>query len=195
MQNDVQVALALGNLALQADARSARRPEALALRERAEAISRRQNDVVSLAFDLTNRAELLIRLGRPTDADAALAEVDAGIAKGIEVYMGRQRRVTFLRALAAVVAGRFDTAAKLAKAIGAEPGSTDAASQLRAGSPGAIPGGQTRDARDSRQPGPEPDDVPAAPALARERRYWSVATLMARGQTAEALSAASKGLE
>jgi tetratricopeptide (TPR) repeat protein len=193
MQNDVQVALALGNLALQATTLGSL-PEALALRERAEAISRRQNDVVSLAFDLTNRAELLIRLGRPTDADAALAEVDAGIAKGIKVYIGRQRRVTYLRALAAVVAGRFDTAAKLAKAIGVEPGSTDTASQLgpalleyseaKLGTP-ETRGNQAQSRTTS----------PAAPALARERQFWWAATLMARGQTAEALSAASKGLD
>jgi tetratricopeptide (TPR) repeat protein len=188
MRNDVQLSLALGNLARQATTLGSL-PEALALRERAEAINRQQNDIVARPYDLTNRAELLIWLGRERDAEAALAEVDAGIAKGIKVYVGRNRRVKYLRALAAAVNGRFQEAADLAKSIGAEPGGTDAASVL---GPALF---AYAEAKLGRRPAAAGKPSPAAPAFARERQYWWAATLLAQGRAAEALAAASQGID
>ncbi len=72
-------------------------PEALRLRERAEAIHRRQGDQASLPYDLANRADLLIRLGRGGEAAAALDEIDKGIAAGLPAYQSRARRIAFLR--------------------------------------------------------------------------------------------------
>jgi hypothetical protein len=191
-RNDVQLSLALGNLAAQATTLGSL-PEALALRERAEAITRRQNDVVSLPFDLTNRAELLIRLGREADAATALSEVEAGIEKGIKVYVGRRRRVTYLRALAAAVGGRFEPAAALAGAIDAEPGGTDAASVL---GPVLLEYSEAKLRRPRRKSDGDARAAAAAPpAFARERQYWWAATFLARDQPGEALSAAAKGLD
>jgi tetratricopeptide (TPR) repeat protein len=187
MRNDLQLSLALGNLARVATTLGSL-PEALALRERAEAINRQQNDVVARPYDLTNRAELLIWLGRGRDAEAALAEVDAGIAKGIKVYLGRERRVKYLRALAAAVDGRFQQAADLGKAVGAEPDGTDAASVL---GPALV---AYAEARLGRRPARVLSASRATPAFARERQYWWAATFLVRGRADEALAAASKGL-
>ena len=122
--NDYQLAIAANNLAFQATALGSL-PEALSLREQAEAIHRRQHDATQLAFDLTNRAELLICLGRFEDAEALLTEVDGGARKGIEAYVPRQRRVAFLRALMATVANRFaDASARLDAIPPGPPSST-----------------------------------------------------------------------
>jgi hypothetical protein len=84
-----------------------RLPEALADRARIEQLHRTQKDVATLPYDLTNRAELLIRLGRGAEARQALDEVDQGIKAGVESYKGRRLRVAFLRALLATVERRF----------------------------------------------------------------------------------------
>ena len=85
-------------------------PEALEFRVKAEAIHREQQDVAQLPFDLTNRAETLILLGRMPDAAAALDEIDAAIAQGKETYVERRRRVAYLRALAGAVTRQYDAA-------------------------------------------------------------------------------------
>ena len=85
-RDESQVSEALGTLAIQAALRGAL-PESLQLRQRAEAIHRRQGDVALLPFDLTNRAELLIQLGRPTDAAGALEEVEEGTRKKLDAYL------------------------------------------------------------------------------------------------------------
>ena len=85
IRDDVQLALALGTLAATATSLGSL-PEALSLRERAEAIHRRQNDTAQLPYDLANRAELLVRVGLDEQADAALQEIEVGIGE-------RDRRV------------------------------------------------------------------------------------------------------
>jgi tetratricopeptide (TPR) repeat protein len=192
MRNDIQVGVALGALAAQAAALGSL-PEALTFRERAEAIHRRQNDTAQLPYDLTNRAELLIRLGRIADAEKALADVEEGIRQNVAVYVGRQRRVTFLRALAAVVTGRFDQAAQLARAIRPEPGSTDSASVV---GPALLEYAEARRSPAAsrttpRRTGPS---VPP-PARALERQYWWAAASLARGRAQEARALASDGLK
>ena len=84
VKDDSQVALAANNLA-SVTAVLGHYPDALRLRERAEAIHRRQGDQASLPYDLANRADLLIRLGRGGQAAAALDEVDKGIADGVSI--------------------------------------------------------------------------------------------------------------
>ena len=74
IRDDVQVGIALSNLASVATALG-QFPQALAHRERAEAIRRRQNDVSALPYDLANRADLLIRLGRLDEASRRAGRV------------------------------------------------------------------------------------------------------------------------
>ncbi len=111
--DETPLTVALDNLASQLTALG-RFPEALTYRERGEAIHRRQKDNARLAFDLQNRAELLIRLGRGAEAESALKELDEGAAAGNEVFAQRARRVKQLRALRATFDERFDDAARLA---------------------------------------------------------------------------------
>ena len=96
-------------------------PDALRYRERAEEIHRRQGNAYTLAFDLTNRAELLIRLGHGEKAEALLREVDAGIDKGIDAYVGRTRRVKVLRTLRATVDGRWADTVTAGLSVGPGP--------------------------------------------------------------------------
>ncbi len=96
VKDESQIAIAANNLA-SVTATLGHYPEALRLRERAEAIHRRQGDQASLPYDLANRADLLIRLGRGDQAAAALDEIDKGIAAGLPAYKSRARRLTFLR--------------------------------------------------------------------------------------------------
>jgi tRNA A-37 threonylcarbamoyl transferase component Bud32/tetratricopeptide (TPR) repeat protein len=76
-------------------------PGALAVRTRLEALHRAQHDTGLLPYDLTNRAELLIELGRFDEAETALRELDAGVAAGSPLFRGRARRAALLRTLAA----------------------------------------------------------------------------------------------
>ena len=159
IRDDVQVGIALSNLASVATALG-QFPQALAHRERAEAIRRRQNDVSALPYDLANRADLLIRLGRLDDASGALDELDAGIKTGIDAYVGRARRAVYLRGLAAVTALRLQDAVRHLRSVqpserwrrGVHPGSGAArvrAGQARAPQPGP---GDPRQPQRARRP-------------------------------------------
>ena len=86
--------------------------EALPLRERAEAIYRQTGDQGALPYALASNADLLIRLGRLDAANRVLSELEAGIAKRLEAYVGRARRASFLRGFAAAAALRCDDAAR-----------------------------------------------------------------------------------
>ena len=114
IDDQVLIGVSLDNLAGQAQ-RLGQLPEALTLRERLEKSHRASNDHVSLAFDLVNRADLLIRLGRGAESEAPLAEVEQGIADGRQAYTGRSRRVSLMRALRASVEGRFGDVEKHAR--------------------------------------------------------------------------------
>jgi hypothetical protein len=90
---------------------------------------------VRLAFDLTSRAELLLRMGRFDEGEALLDELAAGIAKGVEPYKGRARRTQLLRALHATLTGGFDRAATAAAAVpagGSRNATDEYAAALRA---------------------------------------------------------------
>jgi serine/threonine protein kinase/Flp pilus assembly protein TadD len=192
LHDDVQVGMALSNLASVAAALG-QLPQALAYRERAEAIHRRQNDASALPYDLANRAELLIWLGRLDDASHVLEELDAGIKAGIDAYVGRSRRAAFLRALAAVTALRPQDAVRILRTVQPSDGG-DSVSVL---APVLLQYSQARlgprsgTSRGSTIPGGEMVD----PALARERQYWRAAALLERGNATGALAEAERGLQ
>jgi tetratricopeptide (TPR) repeat protein len=182
------LSIAQNNLASQATVLGSL-PEALALREKAEAIHRRQNDTGQLAFDLTNRGELLIKLGRFDEAETAMREIDEGAKRGLAVYIPRQRRVVFLRALAAAVSNQFDRAAERLAEISAGPPSSS--TSVIAAAMGHYV--------DSRRGRPRRADSEASasidPATARDRQYWIAAAALARGDTSGARAAAATGVD
>jgi tetratricopeptide (TPR) repeat protein len=161
-------------------------PEAMRLRERAESIHRRLGETGVLPYDLTNRADLLIRLGRTADTAVAFAELDKGIAAGIDTYVGRKRRALFLRAFAAATALRCPEASTLLDQVGRE-GAVGAATALvpalqdfcRTRSGGAPPALAS----------PEID-----PVLTRERHYWRAAAALRRQEWTAALGESTEGL-
>jgi len=188
LKDDSEVALALENLAGQATA-AGRLPDALALRERLEALHRQHQDNAGLAFDLTSRAELLIRLGRPDAADAPLREIAAGTAAGVGAFVSRGRRVLLLRALIDTTQQRFvATETECAQVIDASRSlkSPDTTNRLavalleharaRLGRPAAD-----RDALARL-------DITGSPTLRRELQYWRAATRLARGDGPSALA-------
>ena len=191
IQDDTQIALALQNLAGQSSTLGFL-PDALRYRERAEEIHRRQGNAYVLAFDLTNRAELLIRLGHGEKAETLLREVDAGIAKGIDAYVGRARRQRVLRTLRATIDGRYMEAVTLGLEVGSGTGKTPDGTALLASA-------LVDHARARLRKGGTYAEPPLPPSLAlptaREIRYWRIATRLASGQAAKALADASALLE
>ena len=201
MQNNALIATALENLAGQLT-KQGQLPEALNTRERIEKIHRAQNDHRTLAYDLPNRAELLICLGRGREADVLLQEVEQQIAAGMELYVRRQRRVAALRALLETTELRFSRVeAFAARAIRPDPPpapsvssppvkpdsnallgmalSEYAKSQLgRSRTPAAVLTGWLKDA--------------STPTLRRELSYWLARTLVARRELAPAYTIASE---
>jgi tetratricopeptide (TPR) repeat protein len=190
-KDDSSVGVALGNLAAQAAVLGSL-PEALALRDRAEAIHRRQQSVVTLPFDLTNRAELLVMLGRPTAAATALDEVEAGIQKNIDAYVRRRRRVLLLRALSAAVSNNFQEAERIARSIPSEAGGTDSASVL---GPAILDYALAKQRKRSGVVVAESPLVGTPPGLARERLFWLAASAHARGNARDAFTVASRGVQ
>ena len=187
--DESQVAEALATLASQSTLLGVL-PEALALRERAEAIHRRQRDGRSLPYDLTNRAELLILLGRNGQAAAALAEVEEGIQKKLDVYVGRQRRVTFLRALEAMSQCQYPA--------GSRHRGTPSIGWIGFGSRAGARRGRVR-VRPATSPAPEARGDPRCGrqscSAAGTAVTWYVATALALGNAAEALTAAHAAVE
>ena len=187
VKDEGQVALAASNLASVATALG-EYPEALKLRERAEAIHRRQGDKASLPYDLANRADLLIRLGRRDEADGPLTELESGVAAGTESFVGHARRAVFLRALAAATALRCADALRLIARLERDSGSSDSTAVL------APAVGEYCRARRNMPPavGPSPTDI--EPSLARERHYWLAAAALQRGEDTRAIAEAADGL-
>ena len=172
------VTTALGNL-----------PEALRLRERADAIHRRQDDRSALPYDLVARADLLIRLGRGDEADRVLGELQAGIDAGIESYAGRRRRATYLRAFSATTQLRCADALPLLDRFVAEEAGTDWAALL---SPAQQRFCHARTGRrlNTLALVPPPDES----EWARERQYWVAAAALHAGDAVSAGREAERGL-
>lgn len=92
---------------------------ALRFRERIETIHRAQGSHSALKFDLPNRAELLIRLGRERDAVLVLDEIRTAMASGNPAYADRARRIAVLTALLSSTGRRFsDVESQATLAIG-----------------------------------------------------------------------------
>jgi tetratricopeptide (TPR) repeat protein len=191
IKDETQIALALENLAGQTSTLGLL-PDALKYRERAEDIHRRQGNAYDLSYDLTNRAELLVRLGRGNEAEEPLREVEAGIAKGIDAYVGRTRRVKQLRALRATVEGHYADAARLGSEVGPGSGKVPDGLSLLASALVDHANARMRQPRRSDQTG-----VPSTVSLSlsREIRYWRLATRLASGDAHRTLEGASSMLQ
>jgi tetratricopeptide (TPR) repeat protein len=166
-------------------------PEALALRLRLEQLHRDQHDTENLAFDLTNRADLLIRLGRFDEAEAPLRELETGAANGIRVYANRARRIAFLRALAAVERHDFAAAAASADELlkpGALPKTPDTI-QVTAEAFRTLARPSLRQKPDAR-PWTQVKESDVTPEL----RYWRAVALLARGDAPAAEAQADAAL-
>ena len=170
-------------------------PGALAFRERLEALHRRLGDTASLAYDLTNRAELLIRLGRPAAAEAPLHEVEVGVAAGVDVFQGRVRRVTLLRALAAAYSQRYAEAEVRCREVIERSSALNVPDDTRrlAGAVSAY--ARARLGRPFTDRGEIASANESGSALfRRELAYWRAATWLARDDNHAALATAVAGL-
>jgi tetratricopeptide (TPR) repeat protein len=166
-------------------------PVALDYRARVEEIHRRLADASNLPFDLTNRGEMLIRLGRTDDADAPLREVEEGIGRQVDAFVGRRRRVLLLRALQATTTGRFPQAREYARAvIGSTGPRSDETGQTAAALLAYIEARTGVAKRGSRFT--EPD---ARLAVRREILYWQLAAALAAGDAQQALDGVRTALQ
>ena len=191
VKDEGQMAVALDNLASQTAALG-QLPEALEFRVRSEEIHRRQQDAYSLPFDLTGRAELLIRLGRGDQAEPLLVEVEAGAAKGLDSYIGRARRVGVLRALRAAIDGEYASAARHAEQVIRASGKrTDSTQHLASA---LFDYANAARGRRDRNPAPAGDETGTL-ATRREIRYWRLAATLAAGQAGTVLAAARTSLD
>ncbi len=146
-------------------------PEALGYRLRREGLVRAQKNALVLGFDLANRAELLIRVGRPEEAERLLAEIDAGIASGIAGYKARARRVSLMRAFRATLAHQFDAAARAAASVIEAGSATDSNGQWAAG---LLAYAETRLGRRRSIP-------PSGIMTSKEGVYWDLAARLRSG--------------
>ena len=191
MHDNEQLAIALSNLASVATSLG-QLPQALAHRERAEAIRRSQHNDSALPYDLANRANLLITLGRFTDADRVLDELDAGIHAGIEAYVGRRRWATYLRAMAELESLRCEDALRHLASL-APVSQADSVSAM---APVLLEFAQAR----LRFPPRAPRQAAAAadptgpPWFVGEWHYWRAAAALQRGRAVLALAEAERGL-
>jgi len=187
VKDESQVAVAAANLA-SVSASLGQLPAALALRERAEAIHRRQGYGGLLPYDLANRGDVLIRLGRRDEADKPLSELEAGIAAGLESYAGRARRASFLRAMADTMSQHCDEALRRFDRL-ESPTVRDTAALLSPAMAAYCRARASRSALSTR-----PAFEGADPALVRERHYWIAAAALLRKDAAGALVEARQGL-
>jgi hypothetical protein len=151
--------------------------EALGARQRREQINRALKNDAALAFDIPNRAELLIRLGRGQDAEGLLQEFEGKVRGHVSVFENRKNRVPMLRAMRAATEGRWRDVLKLANEVEMQSPTPDSATRL-AGLltdfartfAGLSPAGTT-----PTQPAQSTSMTPAA----RELAYWEAQTSLA----------------
>jgi tetratricopeptide (TPR) repeat protein len=192
--NQVLIGDLLENLAGQLT-KLGRLPEALKYRERLEGIHREQAAHGLLKFDLPNRAELLIRLGRDRDARVVLDEVKTLMASGNPAYADRARRVALFTALLASTGGRYaEVEAAAQEAIGPPSDRPDGtalfALVLREHARAEL--GRSREAVatiSSRL------SLTTSPVTRRELVFWVARTLIARREGAQATALISAELE
>ena len=192
MKDSALEADALENVAGQL-ASQGRLPEALAYRERREAISRAQKNNAGLSYDLNSRAELLVRLGRGGDAEKLLEEIVRKADEGIDAFRIRLRRTAVLRAMRASIERRWRDVEGFAKVAIAMP------------EPSARPDTNSRwgsvlleHARAQQQMSRLPTgsivswvEQTSSPVTRRELAYWVAQTLAARGEHERAATIAT----
>ena len=163
-------------------------PLAASYRARGADVNRRQDNLYVLPFELTNLAEVLIRLGRGSEASPLFAELDTNSG---EAFRGRQRRATALKALRATIAERYPESVTLADELLAQPpAGGDSSARLAAG---------LRVYARARQKQPISRDqwhaaASAFRATSPEPRYWSAYALLLSGKPREGLDGALEAL-
>lgn len=167
-------------------------PEALTQREQTEALHRELKDTASLAFDLTNRAELLVNLGRGGDSDVPLLELERDAAT-IQAYANRRDRIALVRSLRSCIDGRFLQAEKLADEAGA--GKTTSTTALYATVLREFARANLRTSKEPLAVIAAWVDIPSTPAIRREIAYWVGQTLLVRRGFEQALSMLSPILD
>ncbi len=191
IKDEARAAEALDNLAGQTNAMGAL-PDALQFRARALEIHTRLNDLATLPYDLVNRADLLIRVGRHAEGAQLLDEIDAGIAKKLDAYLLHGRRARLLRALSAAIQHRPETSSRLARGFPpTEDGKADWRSEL------AALLLQYSKAPPASRSGRLPDAPLAGKVLlttGRELRYWDLAARLMRNDVRGALTGADETL-
>jgi predicted Ser/Thr protein kinase len=185
LQNEPQQADALDNMAGQSAAMGLL-PDAEAFWSRAEAIHREQKDNGLLPYALTNRAEMLIRLGRAADADPLLRAVEEGAARKIDSFSGRLRRARALRALAAATTAQHEATASISRGLLEEP-------TAEVDSPGRL-ARRLLDYAEAQRRGRRASpartwmtEKEGASVAGRELRYWELAAALAGGDAAGTL--------
>jgi tetratricopeptide (TPR) repeat protein len=188
VKDDAQIALSGSNLASVMTALGSY-PDALRLREKVEGIRVKQDDRESLPYDLANRADLLIRLGRTQEADRVLNELEASIAERAPGYGPLAPRTAALRALYFATALRCEAVPPIVERVRRYESVPTSARLLTP----AI--GVFCESRQKRPVSPlEPPRRDADPSFVRERDYWVGAAALERGDGAAALAAVNHGL-
>jgi tetratricopeptide (TPR) repeat protein len=171
-------------------------PEALKYRQQLIALN--QNVPGALGQHLLNTAELLVRLGRPAEAEELLRPVDQGIAAKAQVYLLRRPRLAAIRELRAVIEGRWAEAIRFAAVV--EQSTTMQPGQNR---PGNLIFSQVWAEYAKAQLGTSrtgTDVLVGWPSLLsnaadrRECMYWVALTLVRRGDVGRARSLALEAL-
>lgn len=186
VHDDGQVLLAGSNLASVLTALGAY-PEALQLRERIEPIRVRHGDNENLPYDLANRADLLIRLGKTAAADTVLADLERGIASAQPAYARLTRRVAFLQAMAAAAALRCADVRRQLGRLAQQRAVVDTAGIV---APGLAAFCDAREHLGAFLPLPDGAD----PIARRERHYWLAAAALERRDFKSALDEVRSGL-
>jgi tetratricopeptide (TPR) repeat protein/tRNA A-37 threonylcarbamoyl transferase component Bud32 len=188
INDEPHLALAFESLATQATVYG-KLPAALEYRRQVEDIHRRQSDQSSLAFDLINRAELLIRLGRGGDAEGLLNELEAGAARGIEAYVRRGRRVLLLRALNATINGQLGAAERYARAVTSGGSAIDSAARLATALLAYADKGHGAKVVE-----PPSTEVIGSLTARREVRFWQLAARLEADEASAALAGSRDAL-
>jgi tetratricopeptide (TPR) repeat protein len=168
-----------------------RLPEALTYRERIEQVHRERKDVATLSFDLANHADLLIQLGREPEAEPLLAEVDRGVASGVDAFVRRRRQVAKLRALAAAIQQRFAEVERFAAAAAPAPGEPVDDTARWAAALAEYARAQLGTSRTDTAVIATWPAAASTPAARREISYWVAQTLLARRAPAQAYAVAA----
>ncbi|HJR57791.1 MAG TPA: protein kinase [Vicinamibacterales bacterium] len=192
IKDEAQVAEALENLAGQANA-VGNLPEALEYRASGLEIHRRQGDFSKLGFDLVNRADLLIRVGRHSEGAQLLDEIDAGITKELDAYVPRARRANTFRLMSAAIQHNQSDVRRHAGALVQSPNDKpDFSARLADVLLGYADTLGGRPLTRARSKGPLAGSLSSP--VSRELRYWDLARRLAEDDARGALSGVEETL-